>query len=408
MAATSRIHIDLTALDHNCRTWREVVGPGCRICAVVKADAYGLGAVAMTRRLAANHVDMLAVYSAEQASELVTAAASTPILILMPVEDISRTDALYRPLVAGRLHLALHSMRQLEKVDALGRQFGTAIPVHVEVDTGMNRLGTPLADAEALIRAIRDRRYLKLAGLLSHAAAANNDPDYTHQQHARFDQLLQENAIGDDVLIHFAGTFAAMRHPSYHRTMVRLGLGLFGYGPDNIAQPDEAIAPLPPLKPIVRWVSNIVHVKDVPAGAGVGYNLEHTTSRPSRLAIVPVGYGDGYPWSLRNQAIVRVGESLWEVPVRGQINMDQIIIDITPPTNGEAGAGGANGGGGADIGTEVELISDDPAAPNALHKLAAQAGSTCYETLCRLSPRVQRRYLVADRTTGTLNHAATV
>ena len=129
----------------------------------------------------------------------------------------------------------------------------------------------------------------------------------------------------------------------------------------------------------------------------VGYNGLFRTTRPSRLGVIPVGYADGYPLSLTNKGIVRVGVDLVPCPVRGQVNMDQIIIDLTDHPDPTAG-----------VNTEVELIAGDSKAPNALPRLAELADSSCYEMLCRLSSRVQRRYVITDRATGLVGHVATV
>jgi alanine racemase len=133
----------------------------------------------------------------------------------------------------------------------------------------------------------------------------------------------------------------------------------------------------------------------VPAGTPVGYHGMYRTERDSRLAIVPVGYADGYPLALSNKGVVRVGASLAPAPVRGQVNMDQIIIDVTDAPD-------------ARIDAPVELIAKDPDAPNALPRLARLASSNCYEMLCRLSPRAQRKYTTTDRATGRVGHVATV
>jgi alanine racemase len=127
-------------------------------------------------------------------------------------------------------------------------------------------------------------------------------------------------------------------------------------------------------------------VNHVPAHQPVGYQGTYVTNRASRLGLVPIGHADGYPFALSNRGIVRVGPGLHPAPVRGEVNMDQLIVDLTEVPEAEA-----------TVGSEVELIASDPEAPNALDRLAARAGSSCYELLCRLSPRVPRRYLGRDR-----------
>lgn len=381
MQPTSQLQIDLTAIDQNVNEWRRVLTPGTGICAVVKADAYGLGARALAMRLAAQNVDMLAVYSVKQATELAESGLNIPMLVLMPVDDINRTDTLYRATVDGRLHLTVHSERQLDAVEKIGTQFGATLPVHIELDSGMSRLGMSFEEAERVMPTFAERKYLRLAGVFTHPASADTDIFYTNRQVELLDNLIERNSawIDADCAVHFAGTNAALRSEGYHKTMVRLGLGLFGYASCAQRTP-PMLRDLPELRPAVRWISSIVHTLDVEARAGVGYHSAYKTTRASRLGIVPVGYADGYPTALGNKAVVRVGEELAIAPVRGEVNMDQITIDLTDIES-------------AEVGTPVEVVSHDAAAPNTLRALSELGQCSMYEMLCRLSPRVPRRYI---------------
>jgi len=395
-ASTSCLEIDLTRLDANVRAWRGALQPPCDLCAVVKADGYGIGAAPLTRRLIGAGVRCVAVYSLAQATELARAGLSVDTLVLMPVDDIDRTDILYRKIIAGTIHLAVHSAAQLEAVEQLGMKFGTPIPIHLELDTGMSRLGMPMDEADAILTTLSRRRYLKLRGVFSHAASADTDAAATRAQLQRYEALLAKHPalLSDrDVTLHFAGTAAALRGAAYHQSMVRIGLGLLGYGVDGL-RGEERLPDPPALRPIVRWTAKVVHTLDLPAGRSVGYHGRFTTTEPSRIAVVPVGYADGLPLSLSDRAVVRVGPHLDLAPVRGEINMDQIAIDIT-------------GLGHVGVGSEVELYANDDEAPNALPRMAEAAGSSCYELLCRISPRVQRRYVVTDHHTGRIGHVAT-
>lgn len=396
LESTSRIDIDLTRLDENLAAWRGALAPGCEICPVLKADAYGLGAGPIARRLAGSGVRLVAVYNMQQASELAAAGTSIELLVLMPVERLDRTDPLYRLAVGGKLHLTVHSCEQLAKIEAIGTSFGAKIPVHIEVDTGMSRLGMTVEEADQVLAEIGERKHVRLAGIFSHTAAAGSDVQFTDQQLKQFDSLLARHTERlRGVSVHFAGTCAAYRDRRYHKAMVRLGLGLFGYG--DLA--DEGIPTIdapPRVRPILRWTSRVIHLRDLPKGASVGYQRTFTTRRRTRLGIVPVGHADGYPVALSNRGVVRVGDGLLPAPVRGQVNMDQIMVDLTdlPPEVG--------------LGTEVELFAADSDAPNAPPTLAKLAATNCYELLCRLSPRVPRRYTVQHHPTGGVGHVTTV
>ncbi|MBI1374098.1 MAG: alanine racemase [Phycisphaera sp.] len=396
MTPTSRIEVNLSAIDDNYAEWQRVLGSGVDICAVLKADAYGLGAVPIARRLSSIGVKLLAVYCIEQATEIAKTGLPISLMILMPVDSVSRTDILYRSVVAGRLHLTVHSREHVENVESIGRQFGSPIPVHVEVDTGMTRMGASPDDVPDILADIASRRYIKLAGIYTHPSSADHDSEFTDAQLAKFDDVLARNAalIPPTTKVHFAGTHAALRDRRYHKSMARIGLGLYGYGAEALAGPCEDFD-RPKLTPAVRWTSHIIHTRAVPAGTPIGYSGLYTTDRVTRLGIVPVGYADGYPLAASNRGVIRVGRDLIPCPIRGQVNMDQIIVDLTQAPD-------------AQVNTDVELIANDPAAPNALPKVAEMAHTNCYELLCCMSSRVQHRYVVRTEVGGRMGHVATV
>ena len=383
MSATSWLEIDLDRLDANVAAMRRVLGPGPGICAVVKADAYGLGAIPVARRLERSGIEMLAVYAPDQAAHLWAAGIRTPLLIFMPARGLALDGELAAPLRQGRLHLSVHHPDELADLDDRAAALGVPIPVHLHLDTGMSRAGLDTGQLAAICRRRSEWPGLRLAGLYTHFAAAEDDLPFTRQQMAAFAAAVRpwRSALGPDLLVHAANTFAAHRDRGFHLSMVRTGLGLYGYGPQLMS--GELAVRGPTVQPIVRWVSRIVHVRRYPAGATVGYNRTHRLDRDSRLALVPAGYADGYPLGLGNRALVRVRPAdapPVDAPVRGKVNMDQIVIDLT---DAPAAAG---------VGTEIELISGDLDAPCALPRLAALAGSSCYEMLCRLSSRLPRRY----------------
>jgi alanine racemase len=371
----SVLEIDLSALAENVRQIRTFLSPGTRLCAVVKADAYGLGAARIAPELERLGVGWMAVYDPPQAEEILRAGVSGNILVLMPVMEIEAGPPLESAAKAGRVHWTVHSMEQLRALAAMGKQWGIALPVHVEIDTGMSRGGQLPEAAKELISEIGKTPNVSLAGVFTHASSADTDAECTATQAAAFDRAIAD--VPARVVHHLANTWATLANKRHHRGMVRIGLGLWGY-PSGTWESAERNGVH--LRPVVRWVSSIVHVKNVQAGSDVGYNRTFRTSRPTRIGIVPVGYADGYPLLLSNRGVVRVGPALQPVPVIGRVNMDQLIVDLTDaPTVG--------------LESIAELICNDPTAPNAMHKLAEMAQSHPYEMLCRISPRVSRRYL---------------
>lgn len=411
----SWLEIDLAQLQQNVAAIRALLGrsgsdagspTGAALCGVIKKNAYGLGAAALAPRLLQAGCQMLAVYSAQEAEELIKHSVSGPILVLMPVRDLSRTDGLYRHAMAGKLHLSVHDLGQVEALNRLGQRFGMRIPIHLYVDTGMSRAGLSEAELVQLVSDLDAWRYVRVAGVYSHLATADSDIAFAHEQRQRFEQLIDRvaDALPQGVIHHLANTCGMMRGPQFHFDLVRVGLGLLGYAPDlepddtaqgkgkqskqaTPATEDSPLAGL--LRPVVRWVSRVVHVQRYESGSPVGYQSTHRLKRSSVLGVVPVGYGDGYPLLLSNRGVVRVQpagatEPVGTARVLGCVNMDQIVIDLTELAQDHPGSL---------LEATVELISADPEAPNALPRLAAMARSHCYEMLCRLSPRLPRRYV---------------
>ncbi len=400
LSDTSWLSINLDAIRHNVRVVRSVLRtegsanqPG--VCAVLKADGYGLGAAGLAPTLEHAGVEMLAVYTLREAAALLRATTRTPILVLMPTRA---ADLAERSASRGdfeRLRLTIHSAAQL--ADLRGALDGAAQPVgvHVEVDTGMSRGGASPAEAASLVREIvRDRR-LRLAGVFSHFASADCDASLTEAQSRRFDAWLDEVAhdLPRECVIHQANTFGALRSSRHHRGMARVGLALLGYAVEEFDDPSafQHRDAAQNFQPAVRWESRIIHESRLSIGSTVGYGGAWRATRPSRLGLVPLGYADGYPLSLSNRGVVRVrvGEEWHAAPVVGRVSMDQITVDLTDlPVE-------------ARIGSTVEVLGDDRSAPSFLPTVAHTAGTITHELLCRLSPRVARRFTRAQDSAPT-------
>lgn len=463
MTDTSWLEVDLYSLRRNMQVWRNVLRrpegsetrPAAKLCAVVKADAYGLGAGELGRCLDQAGVDMLAVYSPGQADELLTHPITRPILILMPVRTRPETVRLQNAFFNSQLHLTVDSPDQLMAVHAIGASYGVEVPIHLSLDTGMARGGLSPDQLTSILRRLPRMRHVRLAGIWSHFAAADCDAAFTEEQYTRFTKAIADNRkrIPKGVILHMAATHAALRHPKYHLNMVRIGLGMFGYGlPRWLTDAKAGIAPgsiLPTmfdddidlsstghfdafetvdgheritaeaarLSPVIRWRSRLIHVRKYAAGSTVGYGSTVRLSRDSFLGLVPVGYADGYPLSLSNKASVQLmprstgkdgrpdtSQPAIHAPILGRVNMDQIIVDLTPDIGrGERGASTINGSHTssntsagaplAQVGDLVDVISGDAASPCSLPRLAALAQTSCYEMLCRISTRVPRLYL---------------
>ncbi|MEM1445465.1 MAG: alanine racemase [Planctomycetota bacterium] len=368
------------------------------ICGVVKKNAYGLGAATVARTMQRHGCGMLAVYAPHEAEELVGAALAIgrecPVMVLMPVYTLDRRDGLYRAAAADGLHLTLHSVKQAEMLDDAGRRLGLRLPVHVHVDTGMSREGLDIDEAATLWPRLQAMRGLRVAGLMSHLATADVETgpfaDFTEQQDDAFDALVARLTADDPdalrgVLLHTGNSYRVWRTerdtptPSV-RHVIRPGLGLYGYTGDPAAG----------VHPIVRWTSRIIRVRTQPAGRTVGYGATATLERDSVLALIPAGYGDGYPLALSNQGrvVLRIDDATSAIcRVVGRVNMDQLVIDVTTTVQQLDLTPEAL------LGCEVDLYGDQPDAPNAINHLADRIGSHAYELLCRLNPRLPRVYV---------------
>ncbi len=411
MHEPSCVEINLSAIDHNMAAIRRLVGPQCKLCPIVKADAYGMGAARVARRLATAGADLVAVYSLPQAAELGLGNANqaplgVPVLVLMPVADIRRGDETSRMLVSGRLHLTVHDGTQLEALASLADQYATTIPVHLEIDSGLSRGGARPDDAVRLLDRIATDRRFALKGVFTHFANSRTDRAATDVQLAAFDAFLAANAhaLTAETEVHVASTYALFRHRRYHRSMVRFGLAWAGYGLEELDGGELELGD-DLLRPCVRWRSRLVQVKRIPVGTAVGYGSRWTAKRPSTIGLIPVGYADGFPVyrpdpaaessTAQGQKVAILREvtrgARTEIvrefaPVIGAVNMDQITVDLTDLDLLTQRDGG--------LGLTVEIVSPDAAAPNHLPRLAARSGMIPHEMLCRIHPKIPRLYVV--------------
>jgi|LauGreDrversion4_2_1035121.scaffolds.fasta_scaffold04352_7 alanine racemase len=410
MTDNSVISIDFDAVDHNMKVVRGLVGPGVAVNVVVKADAYGLGAAKVARRLVQSGASMLTVFSPAQAEAL--EGVPVPVLVLQPVTKLDRGGALHSMLVSGRLHLVVHDTHHVAELIVLAHEHGVRIPVHLELDTGLARGGCAPDEAARVLLAVAASPQLALAGVMTHFSHAKGSADRCAAQMRAFDLFVDSHRalIPPECLLHAASTFAAMRGPSMHAGMVRVGLawtGLAGDGPEDAecAEGDD-------FRPAVRWTSNVIHVRRIARGASIGYGWTWTARRDSVVGLVPVGYADGYPTlcahapgTARDQAEparwvrIRVGDWDAEVPVIGAVNMDQICVDLTGLDHMLAAL--PNGG----LGAEVELYGTDRASRNYLPAVAERVGVRPYELLCRMNPRIPRVAVESAQPVGRVDRA---
>ena len=364
--------IDIDRLLHNFRALR-ALAPGAKFCAPLKANAYGHDVRIVAPVLQDAGADWAAVATIQEAVELREIGWRRPLLLLgnmLAVHDEAerreRIDA------AVRNHLTL-TVADGPGVALLSQnRESRPVDVHLKIDTGMGRMGAVPADAAALIKQVRDAPKLRLTGIYSHFATADFElPDLARQQLIQFQSLLAElrDLLPHGVVRHIANSAATITMPEAHFDMVRPGLALYGYWPARHMSGQIE------LKPILRLVSHVSLIKELPAGHCVGYGRTFTTRRKTRLGIVPVGYFDGYLRALSNNSVVTV--SGLSAPVIGRVSMDQLAIDLTDiPT--------------AQLGDTAILIDDRPEKANCVAAIAERLGTIPYEVTCLLGSRIER------------------
>lgn len=365
------VDVDLDALVHNLGVLRpRLAASGARAMAVVKADAYGHGAVGVSRALERAGVDWLGVALLEEGAEIRHAGVELPILVLGTARPAK--IALYR---RYRLTPTISSLTELALWSDWTAGDSEPQPVHLKVDTGMGRLGVALDEVPQALAVVRSHPGLQLAGVLSHFAEADDlESPRNALQQARFAEVLGLLTAAEraSVLIHMANSAAALHRPASRFDLVRLGIAI--YGVDPVAR-DAALLPLMAVR------ARIVQLREVPAGTPVSYGGRTVTIRRSRIAVVPVGYADGYAWRLTGRAEALVDGK--RVPVAGSVTMDMTMLDVTAT--------------GAGLGDEVVLLGRQGEEEITAVELAARAGTISWEILCHLGLRLPRRYVRGGR-----------
>ncbi len=361
---STRAEILLDAIGHNLRVVQGAA-QGRKILAVVKADAYGHGVVPVARRLQAEGVDGFGVALAEEGIELRQAGINRAILVLNGING-----GAHREIIAAGLTPVLYDISEASAFEEVSGN--RPIDVHLKVDTGMGRLGVPLGELSNFLRDLRRFPSIRIAGLMTHLSTADADPEYVAEQLAGFAQArgLVRRFGHEPSVLHVANSAAVFRHPESHFDWVRTGLALYGYpGSDTIHAP---------LRPALRWRTEVLRVRTLQAGESVGYGRSFRASEETLLATIPVGYGDGLLRSASNRGHVLIGGR--RCPIVGNIAMDLTTVDVS-------------GVPGVAVGDEALLLGEQQGAVLDARDLALAAGTIPYEVLTNVSRRVPRVYL---------------
>lgn len=366
--------ISLPALKHNYLTIRNHLSEGAQLMAVVKASAYGHGAVECARALESIGADWFGVAMVEEGIELREAGISRPIFCLGGFWRGQADDV-----IAHDLTVAVYRLDQAEELNARAGALGQTVNFHLKVDTGMGRLGIPLDEVAEFAVALRQFDHLKLDGVMTHFADADSiEPDYTERQIARYDEAIKIlRGLGfDPSWRHLANSAGIHAYPQSHGNLARVGAAMYGLSRDVLSPRLEPFD----LRPVMSLHSRIVMLKTVPAGTTLGYGCAFTTTRESRIATLPIGYADGLRRLHSNNGSVLVRGCF--APIAGRVSMDLTIIDVTDVP-------------GVEPGDEAILIGEQNGLRIAAEDLAGQIGTISYEIVTGISARVPRVYVSA-------------
>lgn len=380
--------ISLDNLEHNYRALRARTPEGCKFLGVIKADAYGHGAVPVSGTLSELGCEYLAVSNLEEAVQLRRGGIRTPILILgyTPPEYADT-------MVFMDLTQEIHSLDYARALEERLRGTNYILNVHLKLDTGMGRIGF-LAYGEhselPQLAAFSQLTHLRAEGVFTHFSAADSrredDERYTALQYARFTSALAElDSYGiRPTLRHCANSAVTILHPEYSLDMVRGGIALYGCAPDADCEG------LLDLRPVMTLRTTIAQIRDVAAGTPISYGRTFTAPRDLRMAVLPIGYADGLSRGLSGKVSFRLRGQ--DVPVIGRICMDMCMVDITSVPD-------------AKVGDELTLFGyDEDGVRVPVERLAQASGTISYEILCTLSKRIARLYYSGGRQSEILQY----
>jgi alanine racemase len=369
------VEISLSKLRRNVQRIRELAGAR-KVMAVIKADAYGHGAVPVAKCLAECGVDWFGVATVEEALELRAAGIQQPVLLL---GGLYMSDPAH--LIEYRLTPSISSTMRLDTYAECARRYGRPIEFHLKVDSGLGRLGLPLDRVVAFVEHYRELEGLQLKGLFTHLASAEDlVASQTDDQAQHFATALEQlrRLQVEPEWVHVSNSAALLAGRNFPENLVRIGGLVYGYGVPLVVPPGQELPKIPEFEPVLTFKSRIVYMKDVPSGTPLGYGAAFYTRRPSRIATVPVGYADGLSHALSNRgyAIVRGRRAR----IVGSISMDLSLLDVTDIS-------------GTNIGDEVILMGQSDHCSITAIEIAQLLDTVPYEVLCSIGKRVPRIYV---------------
>jgi len=361
------LRINLDAIVHNLDVMRARAS-GAKVMGVVKANAYGHGAVAVAKTLERAGVDYLGVADVQEALDLREAGVQAPILAWLHDPDDNFEAALSR-----HVDLGVANLEQLERISKAAAITGEVAALHLKIDTGLGRNGSTEAKWSELLEAVKALgAAVRVVGIFTHLSSTNRDEDLA--QIVRFDSAVAEaKRLGVQFeLRHLTASDGSLAYPEAHYEMVRIGVALYGLDPFSTNRSAEY-----GLIPAMTAISRVAQVKTVPAGHGVSYNFLHRTKSETNLALIPVGYAEGLPRAASGKAEVSIGGKRY--PILSQVAMDQFVLDV--------------GNDPIQTDDEVILFGDAALGVPSADDLAAACGTINYEIVTRMGGRFKREYV---------------
>lgn len=370
----TRATIDLDKMTYNYNQMKDILSPRTKFMGVIKADAYGHGAVEVGRHLEKQNIDFLAVAVLDEAMELREAGIESPILLLSPIEPDTIPTA-----IKNDISITVFSNEIAEKVTHYAETLERKAKIHLKVDSGMGRIGARSKDHALELSKLMTSEWVSFEGVFTHFAEAENtdDPAYTKYQFDFFidivDYLKEHNVKFE--LTHCSNTAAALLYPEYHLDMIRTGISLFGY------HPDKSLKQKIDLQPVMKLSTHAAYVKQVEKGQTIGYGRTYETSKEETIATILIGYADGIPRELSNRWYLTTDKH--KAPIVGRICMDQLMVNVSdiPDFSNE---------------TELVFIGDPGDDYPSIYKMAELTDSFHYEILCGIGKRIPRVYLKND------------
>ncbi len=367
------VEIDLDNLAYNIREIKKHIRIGTEIMAVIKADAYGHGALGIIETLKKENIKRFAVAVLSEAIEIRNKFKDIQIMLLGYTPDANLGE-----LVEWEITPTIYSLRQAKVLSKLLEKSNKKMPIHINLDTGMHRVGLPTKYRTVeVIKEISELENIYLEGIYTHFAVADEeDKWYTEKQVEEFKYITNElEKLGVEIPIkHVSNSAAILDLPEFNYDMVRAGLLMYGHYPSEVQEKDRVID----LKPVMSLHSKIYHIRTLEKGESISYGLTYTVNRESKTGLIPIGYADGYFRGLSNKGKVIIKDKNAVAKVAGTVCMDKFVVDVT----------------GIDVkgGDEVILFGEDKYNKVTPEEIGNLLGTISYEVLCAISKRVPRLY----------------